>query len=403
MIDSSFSKTKKKNKQIVIVGGRLQGSEAAYLGREAGMEIILIDSDSLAPAQKLCSRFICGDVLGDNTEVQAVLERADMILPTLENYDVLCGLVRLCEKRGYRLAFDLDAYGVTSSKTASNKLFESINLPFPKYWPNGSLPYIAKPDSNSGSHGVKLFGAGLEEFVKSSDADNYIVQEFINGPSYSVEIIGEPGNYRVYEPTQIFVDAGYDCNIAAVNRVLAEEKKAVLGSWAVKIAGRLKLKGIMDMEVIDTGVDFDGKQHSDRGIKILEIDARLPSQTAVAVYHATGMNYIKELYALFVDGDFTDPQVDRGLCATYRQYLVRQGEDPAVRCLGEHILVEGGLLESDGELSFTETGKNRGSRAVTDRIWSKENGAGEWRGFFVNWAGDMKMLDEEVKKWSHIL
>ena len=41
--------------KIVIVGGKLQGSEAAYLGREAGIDIILIDRDpdaqSLSPAQ----------------------------------------------------------------------------------------------------------------------------------------------------------------------------------------------------------------------------------------------------------------------------------------------------------------------------------------------------------------
>ncbi len=58
-----------------------------------------------------------------------------------------------------------------------------------------------------------------------------------------VEIIGTPGNYRVYEPTQIFVDSGYDCNIAAVNRVVTGRKKELLAGYAVKIAELIRLRG----------------------------------------------------------------------------------------------------------------------------------------------------------------
>ncbi len=396
---------------IVIVGGKLQGGEAAYLGREAEIDVILIDSDPMAPAQKLCSRFLCGDVLGGNPEVLAALEAADMILPTMENYEVLCGLEKLCEKKGYRLAFDMDAYEITSSKRSSDELFASNNLPCPEYWPNGNLPYRAKPDLDSGSHSIKAFGTGnkdsqeeqaeLEAFIRDGGAEKYVVQEFVSGPSYSVEIIGEPGNYRVYEPTQIFVDSDYDCNVAAANRVITKKKRILLEGYAVRIAELLRLKGIMDLEVIDTDEAPDGAPGAGKGIKILEIDARLPSQTSVAVYHATGMNYIKELYDLFVNGKFIDSKTDRGLCATYTQYLVRRNS--VAECLGEHILVEGGLLEFDCELCISKPGEYCGSRAVTDRIWSRENGAEEWRGFFVNWAEDMEMLDKEVKKWNLIL
>ncbi len=281
-------------------------------------------------------------------------------------------------------------------------MFVSGGLPCPEYWPGGSMPYIAKLDYGSGSRGIKLFtadsevyGGGSAEFrtfIAEGGADKYVVQEFVSGPSYSVEIIGTPGNYRVYEPTQIFVDSGYDCNVAAVNRVVTGRKKELLAGYAVKIAELIRLRGIMDIEVIDT----------DEEIKIIEIDARLPSQTPVAVYHATGMNYIKELYDLFVNGDFTVPLTDKGFCSTYRQYLVRSFEDYERECPGEHILVEGGLLAYDDELSGIGTCVDCGSRAVTDRVWSRENGAEEWRGAFINWAVNMEILDKEVEKWKHI-
>ncbi len=76
---------------IVIVGGRLQGGEAAYLAREAGIGTILIDIDPMAPVQNLCSGFVCGDVLGDDPNVLKALENADMILPATESHEVLRG------------------------------------------------------------------------------------------------------------------------------------------------------------------------------------------------------------------------------------------------------------------------------------------------------------------------
>lgn len=370
---------------IVIVGGKLQGSEAAYLGKQAGMDIILIDTDPNAPAQKLCTRFICGDVLGDDPEVRAALDEADMILPTMENNAVLEELTVLCEERGYVLAFDMEAFRITSSKKTSDTLFARLGLPCPQYYPAGRFPYFAKPDSESGSHGVMLFedtpegAAQLRTFADENRG--HIIQEYVTGPSYSVEIIGRPGNYRTYEITQIFVDDGYDCNNAAAYRTIDPAKAREISDYAVTIAEALKLSGIMDLEVIDTGEGITGKSD----IRILEIDARLPSQTSVAVYHASGMNYIEELYDLFVYGDFRKEQSDCLAFASYRQFLVESSEgDNAIQCLGEHIMVEGGLMEYDE--GFED------ASAITDR---NDAGSDLWRGIFISWADSLDELKEK--------
>lgn len=365
-------------KRIVIVGGKLQGTEAAYLGREAGIEITLIDKSPMAPAQKLCTDFVCGDVLSDDPKVLKALEDADMILPTMENDDVLEGLERISKERGYVLAFDLDAYRITESKKASDRLFVECGIPCPRYYPEGQLPYFAKPDAESGSHGVRKFEEGESEALEafaSGEGKNYIIQEFVSGPSYSMEIIGRPGNYRTYEVTQIFVDEGYDCNLAAAYRTLEPEKVKTIAEYTVRIAEELGLKGIMDIEVIDTGSD-DGQ-----GIKVLEIDARIPSQTSAAVYHATGMNYMKELYDLFVYGDFRDPMEDRGIFASYYQHMKVNGE---VLSPGEHVMTEGGLLAYDDSMLPA-------AMMITDRKpWEKE-----WRSVFISEA---ETLDELKKK-----
>lgn len=361
--------------KIVIVGGKLQGSEAAYLGREAGIEIVLIDKDPLAPAQKMCSKFICADVLSNDPDVLDELESADMILPTMENDEVLEGLDRISRERGYVLAFDWEAYQISSSKRKSDKLFADNGLPCPQYYPAGQFPYFAKPDSGSGSHGVRCFEnkEDLDDFL-ANGGDKFIIQEFMEGPSYSIEIIGRPGNYRTYEITEIFVDDVYDCNLAATLHTIEPHLKKRIEELAVEIAELIELKGIMDLEVIDhNGV-----------IKILEIDARLPSQTSIVVYHASGMNYIKELYDLFCNGDFQDQQINYGKCASLIHYLFRNDH---ISSHGEHIMVEG------GQLDYTE-GICSNSVVVSDFC----PGLPVWRGTFINWADDLDGLEKNEEQ-----
>ncbi len=348
--------------RIVIVGGKLQGSEAAYLGKEAGFETVLIDKDPKAPAQKLCTQFVCGDVLSGEKEMTDILESADMILPAMENDNVLRGLRELSEKNGYRLAFDWEAYMISSSKIISDKLFADNNIPCPKYYPQGQLPYIAKPSGESGSHGVVLLDTQekLAEFLNKTK-EEYIIQEFAEGMSYSIEVIGRPGNYRTYEITEIFVDNDYDCNLASCYRMISPEHKKTMEEMAVRIAEMIKLNGIMDLEVIDRDGD----------ILAIEIDARLPSQTPSAVYHATGMNYIKELFDLFCNGGFCENKTDKGEYASYTQYLIR---DKKIACKGEHIMTEGSILEYTHGICSRAT-------VISD---CNEKSQNEWRGIFIN-------------------
>lgn len=364
---------------IVIIGGKLQGMEAAYLGKKADLHITLIDHNPNVIAQNLCDEFICGDVLSDDPDVRDALDSADMVLPTMENYDVLEQLVSLCEKRGYCLAFDWGAYQISSSKVRSDQLFMQHNLPAPKYYPNGTFPYIAKPDCDSGSHGISVIPdrASMESFQRNKEK-GYLIQEYIEGPSYSVEIIGTPGNYRVYLTTQILVDQIYDCySVQAVRSIPADLEDKIKG-LVICIAEHVNLRGIMDLEVIDCCGE----------IKILEIDARLPSQTPIAVYHASGMNYLKELYDLFVHGGFQDEQIDKGHYASV-VHMLFNGQSFSVH--GEHIMTEGGVMYH----SVINQGR-------TELLSDLKSGTSSWRGMFINhgrtrdalWLQERRMIKE---------
>ena len=125
------------------------------------------------------------------------------------------------------------------------------------------------------------------------------------------------------QSTEIVVDSQYDCKrvLAPVGFSPTTNKK--FKEIAVTIADALSLKGIMDVEAI-----------SDEGtLKVLEIDARLPSQTPTVVNKSIGINMLELLYDVFVKGYITtipDVQHERGV-------------------VYEHIKVSPGILEVSGE------------------------------------------------------
>lgn len=362
-------------RSIVIVGGKLQGMEACYLGKKAGIHVTLIDRDPQAPAESMASEFICGDVLTNDARVAEALKSADMVLPTLENYEVLSALDIQSRELGFIYAFDLDAYRISSSKKKSDKLFHDNGIAAPKYYPEGSFPYFAKPDGESGSHNVKLINnmVELEAHMAAGDED-MIVQEYIEGPSYSIEVIGEPGNYRTYEITQIHIDDVYDCCRVTSPCGIPAPKAEKFAEDAVKTAEIIGLRGIMDFEVID----HDGV------FKMLEIDARLPSQTPTAVYHTTGDNYLEDLYQLFVEGGFQGSDDSRNSrekrYTSFEHLLISGGE---ITAHGEHIMTEGRNMVSM-ENSFGS------DNAVTDFCEDEDT----WRITLINSAD----TEEELEK-----
>ena len=272
---------------VAIVGGKLQGVEATYLARKAGWKVRLIDTNPAVPASGLCDFFVPMDIKGEGW-LEPVLKDAALIIPALENREVLDTLLRGCRAAGIPLAFDADAYAVSSSKLESNRLFKRIGIPMPAPWPECGFPVVAKPDSGSGSEEVRIFynQQQLEErFSHSLPPRGWVLQEYMEGPSYSLEVVGVPGDYMPLQVTDLEMDAGYDCKRVSAPTKLLPDQVAQFKKISLEIAEAIQLKGLMDVEVI---------LHNDQ-LKVLEIDARLPSQTPTVVYKSTGCNILQLL------------------------------------------------------------------------------------------------------------
>jgi pyrrolysine biosynthesis protein PylC len=333
--------------RLLIVGGKLQGTEAVYLAAKAGWETVLIDRRQSPPAAGLADRHVVADIAADDSLAQALVKSCDAVLPACEDLATLEWLAEHVPAWGVPLLFDLDAYRVSASKLASQRLFAELDVPRPLPWPSCGFPAVVKPDSASGSEGVSVVMDDAElaaAFARlAADGHRPVVEEYVAGPSLSLEVLAWGGHAVPLQVTGLEFDDAYDCQrvVAPVeeagaggpaaagpggayawDHVVAPGTLAAFDAAAVSIAAGLGLSGLMDIEVMVRGAEP----------KVLEIDARLPSQTPTAVYWSSGLNIVELLHETARRG--VPPLVDRA---------------PRCACVYQHVHAHEGLLEVAGE------------------------------------------------------
>lgn len=321
--------------RVAIVGGRLQGVEATYLAKKAGWEVILFDKRLRAQASFMADRFHCLDIVTSSEEFLSLLKEAepDFILPALENKEVLVFLTEVAQSLEIPLAFDMDAFRISSSKRVSNQFFQELSLPVPLPWPRCTFPVLVKPSGESSSVGVQIVNdqKELDSVLNKDDEKEWILEEYLEGPSYSIEVFGYDGEYRVFPITELEVDSSYDCKRVLSPAQLNYSTIDELEELALKLASQISLNGIMDVETIL----HEGK------LKVLEIDARLPSQTPTAIFHSSGINMVECIGYSFTQGNLYVPIPKRpSLQERYAIYEHFKVSGERIEGAGEHIIAE---------------------------------------------------------------
>ena len=322
--------------RLGVIGGKLQGTEAAYLALKAGYEVVLVDRREASPASGLAHETHVLDVTDDERATRDVLKSCDAVLPAFEDEEALTWLAARVPAWDVPFLFDPSSYHVSCSKERSGSLFERLGLPRPSPWPGCGFPMIVKPSGSSGSAGVRLV-EDEDELAAARDeleAEGHIVvvEEFAPGPSLSLEVIGDGSDALPLQVTLLEFDRYYDCKrvVAPIEEIgdggtPADEILAAFDRIGLVLAGALRLRGVMDIEVMLHG----------GMLKLLEIDARLPSQTPTAVLHSCDVNMVQVLVDSVFGGRLS--QVDRSArrASCYQHARVGGG---AVEVLGEHMM-----------------------------------------------------------------
>jgi len=317
--------------RIGVIGGRLQGIEATYLCLKAGYESVLIDKDAQAPAMTLADEAYTLDITKNVDHAKRILKKVDAVLPANENKKALAHSEKLCKELDIPFMQDNAAFWITSDKLRSEKILSNLNIPTPKPWPDCGFPVIVKPSRKSGSecvfraNSIWQLQKALEKVQRVDD--EIIVQEFIEGPALSLEVIAHKDKANPLQITGLEFDDTYGCKrvYAPVETHAGLEKK--FNEMGKEIAKGLRLNGLTDVQAISR----------EDAPSINEINARLPSQTPTVVYHSSGVNMISLLAELFLANDLPDISIQSSYAVIYQHIKVFNGE---LRVQGEHIMDE---------------------------------------------------------------
>ena len=371
-IASDF-KSKYAGEKFCLIGGKLQGIEAAYLAKKAGLYVILIDKNPSAFAQSLCDEFHCFDITENKSRFIEISALSDYMIPVNENENTISFLKDMKNEIKCSLLFDFEAYDISSDKNKSKNYFKQIQVPTPLDSPN-EPPYFVKPPSESGSIGAKIIQTKEELDLIPKD---FLIEEYLTGPVISLEIIGNGKDCIVAKETQIHIDDVYDCRM--VTPLPANEKYRKV---ARDLAKGLQLKSIMDVEAID----------SQNGLKVLEIDARFPSQTPICVYFSSGINLLLLLIESFEN---KDSFLQSGLAhSTNLKYVDSY-------CIFEHFQFKDGKLVSGGEHLIS-------AGSDFHLIWAEQNNgieifectAGAYRAYTIICYEKTKKKTELKREWA---
>jgi len=359
--------------KIAIVGGALQGTEAVYLSKKAGYETFVIDRRNEAPALSLADGYEVFDPSLDKKRAMRIFNDCDAVLPANENLTLLHSLNDMMRSSNVPFLFDMDSYTLSSSKSASNRMMEAAGIPLPGKWPECGFPAIVKPSGQSGSVGVRVayndddVKAGIDDIIKMSD--HPVIQEFVSGKSVSIEAVGNGSEYRSFVTTEVMLSGNYDCKrVRCAPGILNDEREKEFRRIAEAAASYIHLRALMDVEAIDTK----------NGLRVLEIDARIPSQTPAAVLAATGVNILEELVNSR-KGKFGGS--------------IKNGASSY-----EHFLIKDKKLITCGEKEFAHVVHpeiSKGLFGSDEMISDYRPGVKEWRGTMINGAASEKALERK--------
>lgn len=250
-------------KLMVLAAGLLQ-VPVIRKAREMGYYVIAVDDDAEAPGMKLADKAIVPGGLMNEEKLVAIARE--------EQVD---GVIHPCSEVAMnvmgRINDELHLNGVTrevavraTNKHLMREAFEAYGAPSPKSYCTDNVEEgyrlflsiggkgILKPSRNSGSRGIAEIESGIssEEFAalferskeESRDA-SVMIEQFVEGPEFSVEIIVWNGQVNVLQVTDkktteapYFVELGHNQpSLFSAAIVEAVKDAAVKGVKALRV------------------------------------------------------------------------------------------------------------------------------------------------------------------------
>jgi carbamoyl-phosphate synthase large subunit len=195
--------------------------------------------------------------------IDVVISTVDVELPPLAERRTTLGAV-LAAPSAATLATALDKYELAIACAVVAKVPVTVLLGEP--W-TGEFPVIVKPRRGAGSRGVHLVADRAALSAEGSD-DQWIVQEFLPGQEYSVDVIAGPDGVIAAVPrTRTRVDSG----VSVAGRTVHDDE---LEATAAAVATAIGLVGVANVQL---------RRDADGVPALLEVNPRFPGAMPLTI------------------------------------------------------------------------------------------------------------------------
>lgn len=276
-------------KLLVLAAGLLQ-IPVIKKAREMGYYVIAVDDDPNAPGMSLADKAIVPGGLMNEEKMVAMAKEEQIdgvihpcsevamnVMGRINDELGLCGIskeiaIKATNKHLMREAFE--KYGAPSPKS---KCFSNVEVAWGSYCTEFPDNAILKPSRNSGSRGIAKISRGIDEaeFAKlferakeESRDKSVMLEQFIEGPEFSVEVIVWDKKVNVLQVTDkktteapYFVELGHN-------------QPSLFPEHIVEAVKRAAIMGVRALEVNNCACHAEVKVQDNQAY-IMEIGARL--------------------------------------------------------------------------------------------------------------------------------
>lgn len=293
----------KSNKKILVFGvGELQKS---IIDRAHNMGLYVVGIDPCADAY--CKNDVDAfEIVGgqDFEGTCAVVEKHGIdAIVTAATDKPLVMMARIADKYGFPF-YSVETAQWSTDKFQMKKRFELGGVPhaqgrtISKVEDTDGLvfPVIVKPRDNSGSRGVKLcrnqeeLKTSIDEALENSKLDSVLVEEFIEGPEYSIEGLHHDDKSEVIQFTEKkTTEFPYNVELGHIQPArISDENKQKIREIVEKIGKALNFENCPSHTELKI---------NERGIFVIETSPRLGGDyiTSTLTPLSTGVNLEDEL------------------------------------------------------------------------------------------------------------
>ena len=271
-------------KRLLILGAPVFQIPVIEKAHEMGLYVGVVDLNKDAPAINYADEYFCASIKNYNEVIKiAEIFRPNGIMSGASDTSVVT-VAQLCNVLG------LPGHSIEAAINSTDKLkmlqaFSENNVNHPKFQVisreeintaeiSVGFPAVSKPVDSSGSRGIsfieneKTVIAALLNSADSSQSGNVLVEEYMEGPEVSVEMLvidGTPYVLQITDKTTTgaphFIEIGH-CQPSTLDKNIQEEIRAI-AKQAVLAVGLVNSVAHVEVKV------------TSEGVKMVELGARL--------------------------------------------------------------------------------------------------------------------------------